>query len=78
MVTPLVAFQPIPRSASFTVTVAKANGKNYTATLTRGAMVTGTRPTYTIQRANNLELHDGPDHVHGHGHARTLTQTVTS
>ena len=62
-----VAIQAIPAApTSFTVAAVRANGNNDTATLTWTAAADPTN--FTIQRANNLELHDGPGDLHASGH----------
>jgi len=59
---------------NFRVSVVKAGGNNYTATLTWGAV---TNPTnFTVQRATNLAFTTGLTTATPGGAARTLTQTV--
>ena len=75
-----VAVPAIPAApTSFTVSAVKANGNNYTATLTWGP-VTWPDPqpsSFTIQRANNLDFTTGLTSFTAAGTARSLTQTVT-
>jgi len=64
-----------PAPTGFTVSVVKANGNNYTATLNWAA---ATDPTsFTIQRATNLTFTTGLTTATAAGALRTLTQTVT-
>jgi hypothetical protein len=59
---------------NFKVSVVKANGNNYTATLTWEAV---TNPTsFTIQRATNATFTSGLNTSTASGAARSLTQTV--
>jgi len=60
---------------SFTVSVVKANGNNYTATLKWTQAVDPA--SFTIQRANNLGFTTGLATFTAAGTATTLTQTVT-
>ena len=62
----------------------KANGKNYTATLTWTDNAAGNETGFTIQRATNLQVHDGANHHDERGShlagtgPMSVTQTVTS
>jgi hypothetical protein len=61
---------------SFTVSVVKASGNNYTATL-NWATVTNPPNGFTIQRATNSTFTTGLNTVNPAAGARSLTQTVT-
>jgi len=70
--------------ASFTVAAVKANGNNYTATLTWTGPTTGSNTwtvnppaNFTIQRATNLSFTTGLATFTAAGTARSLVQTVT-
>jgi hypothetical protein len=64
--------------ASLTVSVVKAGGNNYTATLNWTLAPGAPNPTnFTIQRATNLGFTTGLATFTVTGTARTLTQTVT-
>jgi hypothetical protein len=70
-----VVIQTVPAApTSFTVSAVKANGNNYTATLTWAAAADPAN--FTIQRANNLDFTTGLTTFTAAGAARSLTQTV--
>ena len=71
-----VSVPAIPAApTNFTVAAVKANGNNYTATLTWAA---ATNPTnFTIQRATNATFTTNLTSFTPAGNLRTLTQTVT-
>jgi hypothetical protein len=60
---------------SFTVSAVKANGPNYTATLTW--ISAGNPASFTIQRANNAAFNSGLSTFTAAGTAKSLTQTVS-
>jgi len=63
--------------SSFTVAAVKANGKNYTATLTWKDNASN-ESGFTIQRATNLQFTTGLTTFTAAANATTLTQTITS
>jgi hypothetical protein len=72
-----VAVPAVPAApATFTVSAVKANGNNYTATLTW--TLAGSAPTnFTIQRATNLSFTSGLNTSTVAGNLLTVNQTVT-
>ncbi|MDH3239018.1 MAG: hypothetical protein OEM47_10950, partial [Deltaproteobacteria bacterium] len=71
-----VTVDPIPAApTSFSVSVVKANGNNYTATLNWAAAANPAN--FTIQRATNLTFTAGLSTSTAAGTARSLTQTVS-
>jgi len=63
--------------ATLTVAAVKANGNNYTATLTWTVPPTGAPASYTIQRANNLSFTTGLSTSTVAGNLTTVNQIVT-
>ena len=71
-----VVIPVIPAAPSnFTVSVVKANGNNYTATLNWASAVNPTN--FTIQRATNLSFTTGLNTSTVAGNLRTTNQTIT-
>ncbi|HSB21227.1 MAG TPA: hypothetical protein VLD85_14565 [Anaeromyxobacteraceae bacterium] len=74
MLNPVVVDAIPPAPTSFTVAAVKANGNNYTATLSWASTVNPA--SFTIQRATNATFTTGLASFTATGTARTLVQTV--
>jgi FtsP/CotA-like multicopper oxidase with cupredoxin domain len=77
LLTPVAVPSIPPAPTSFTVAVVKANGNNYTATLTWTHLGGVNLTNFTIERATNATFTTNLTSFTPAGTARSLTQTVT-